>query len=393
MNPKRYCQIFLLLTGGLLLVVALVNFQVDPIGAYPGWHLQAFAPQRDSMFSRMARGEQARRGDCDMAIFGTSRPKAGMPSSHPAFATHRARNFAVDAACMTEAAAMFDYCLAHNPIRRVVLCLDFALFRPMAFNQLGMEETRFHPDLSLFDYHCKNILGADPTSRSFRFVTDVLSHKSPPAAQRRGFYVHQLKPGSTHRLRFEKIIRALAYGNATLQVAPEQMQALRHVLAKCRDRHVELTLAINPVHALDLELFQVGHSWERFEQWKRDLVKMVAEESPDDRVVVWDFTAYDGLPAEKIPPAGDSTRMKFYFESSHYTPVTGGLMLDRMFQNATNDFGRKISVANLEEHLKNTRAQREAFVARYPADVEWAHGVARKVLAGRRHDADPAEGE
>jgi len=366
---------------------------VDPLGAYPAWHLNTFERQRDGMFSRMARGEQARLGDSDMVIFGTSRPKAGLPSSHPAYGTNRVRNLAVDAACMTEVAAMLDYCLAHNPIRRVLLCLDFALFRDRTFNQFGFGDTRFNPELPLFDYQCKNLLGAGATEHSYRFIVDRLRGKLPPAAERRGFYVHQIKASTTHRALFERVMRSLAYGDAAVRVGTNQMQALWHVLAVCRERRIELTLAINPVHAMDMELLQVGQNWDRFEQWKRDLVKIVAEESPDGRTPVWDFSGYNGLTTEQIPPAGDHTRMKYYYESSHFTPLTGGLMLDRMFGRATNDFGTRITVANIEAHLEETRAQRELFVARYAADVEWAHGVASGVLAGRRLDAESADDE
>lgn len=391
MNPKRYCQIFLLLAGGVLLLVVLLNLLVDPLGAYPQVHLRAFAPERDSLFTRVARAELAGRGPWDMAIYGTSRPKAGLPSVHPAFAAHQVCNLSVDAAIMSEAAVILDYTAARNPLRRVLLCLDFAMFRTNRIDPLGFDESRFNPDLSLFDYHCKNLIGAAVTGDAWAFIRNRLWHKRLPEGQQRGFFVHSLKPGAIQRNVFEKQLRSLARGNAVVSVPPAEMQSLRHFLATCREHRIELTLAINPVHALDLELLQAAQKWDIFEQWKRDVVQIVTAEAPGGEVMVWDFTGYAGVPAEEIPPAGSTNRMKFYFENSHYTPVTGALMLDRIYGLATNDFGVKISPANIDAHLETIRVQRESYVAGHPGEVEWVRRISQQMLAVRRQASAPAE--
>ena len=125
MNTKRYCILTVAIVGAALAVVSAFNLLVDPLGVYPRAHLKAFDSLRGTLFTRQARAELVRRGDWDMMIFGTSRAKAGMPAQHPAFATNHVCNLSVDGARMTEAAAMFDYARARNPLRRVVLCLDF----------------------------------------------------------------------------------------------------------------------------------------------------------------------------------------------------------------------------------------------------------------------------
>ena len=109
--------------------------------------------------------------------------------------------------------------------------------------------------------------------------------------------------------------------------------------------------------------------------------------------MLWDFTGYAGVPAEEIPPAGTTNRMKFYFEGSHFTPVTGALMLDRIYGRTTNDFGAKISTANIEAHLQAIRSQREQYVVRNAADVEWVHRISKQMLAGRRQVSAAAEDE
>lgn len=391
MNAKRYCQLVLGVTIAALVLAAAFNLLVDPLGAYPGTGLKMFERQRDSHFSRVARAELARRGHWQLAIFGTSRPKAGMPADHPMFETNRACNLAVDAGRMSEAAAMFEFTRAHNPLRHVLLCLDMAMFRPSAANQFDFAESRFSTNFSAFDYHCKNLIGANISDQSLEAVMDALRGRTPPPGERDGFNVREMSPGTSHRTLFHKSLRALAHGYAVQRPAADEMKALHDLIASCRDHGIGLTLAINPVHALDLELFIAGKSWPHFEQWKRDVVMMVHELGATN-VVVWDFTGYWKPTTEQVPPAGDTTtRMRFYFENSHYRPALGTLMLDRIFLGSTNAFGAKISAENIEAHLQRLRQEREAYARSHADDVEWVARISKQALAARKKTAQMTE--
>jgi len=390
MQPKRYCKIILLLTLGAVSVVALFNLLVDPLNAYPSVHLKTFDGLRGRQSGRVARAELARRGDWGVAVFGTSRPKAGMPADHLIFSTNRTCNLAVDAARMSEAAAMFDYTRRHNPLRRVLLFLDFAMFRGSTFYRFDFDDSRFNPQLSLFEYHCKNLLGADATSHSYELSLDLVQKNLPPEGSRNGFHVRSLRPGTSQRVLFDKSLRALAFGYASQRVATNEMQGLRDVLAAAHEHHIELVLAINPVHALDLELLVAGDNWSRFEQWKRDTVAMIARAAPE--TLLWDFTGYWEPTTEAVPAPGDTTtRMKFYFENSHYTPTMGALILDRMFLRATNNFGALITVTNIEEHLQLIREQREAYARDHAADVQWVQRISKQALTARKKNADTGD--
>jgi hypothetical protein len=324
-----------------------------------------------------------------MAIFGTSRPKIGMPSGHPLFATNRTCDLAVDAARMSEVAVMFEYTRARNPLRRVLLCLDYAMFRGTTLFQFDLPQSRFNPDLSLLEYHCKNLIGSGATDQSFSFTLDSLKGNLPPPEQRNGFAVRVPKGDISQRALFAKTLRSLANGYAMQEVSTNEMQALRDVLISAHEHGIELTLAINPVHALDLELMVAPRTWPRFEQWKRDVVKIVADVAATN-VVLWDFTGYWAPTMEPVPPATDkTTRMKFYYENSHYTPVMGGLMLDRMFLGATNEFGAKISTAKIEQHLQMLRERREVFSQQFREDVEWVARISQQARATRKKSAEP----
>jgi hypothetical protein len=390
-QPKTYCRSILLLVLVALAFIATFNMAIDPLGAYPSVHAKAFEPQRATHFSRTARGELARRGVWQIAVFGTSRPKAGMPLHHPAFATNRVCNLAVDATRMSETTAMLEYTARRNPLRHVLLCLDLAMFRASTFFTEDFAESRFNTNTSLFEYHCRGLIGANTIDQSCSAVLDVLRGQVPPEGERNGFHVRALKSGASHRALFEKTLRSLAYGYAAQTAASGEMQALRRAVEMCRERQIDLALAINPVHALDLELLAAGNKWKHFEQWKRDVTRIVAE-SGSSHVALWDFTGYWPPTTEEVPPAGDTaTRMKFYFENSHYTPAMGALMLDRIFLGNTNQFGAKISAETIDDHLRLIRAQREAYVRTHTAEVQWVQRISKQAVSARQGNTGPEE--
>ena len=91
---------------------------------------------------------------------------------------------------------------------------------------------------------------------------------------------------------------------------------------------------------------------------------------------IWDFSGYNSLTTEPVPPLGDTeTRMHWYFESSHYQKSLGDLVLDRIFDHqepgrtVPDDFGILLTSATLEAHLAQIRADRKRWRKAHPEDV------------------------
>lgn len=118
--------------------------------------------------------------------------------------------------------------------------------------------------------------------------------------------------------------------------------------------------------------------WPKFEQWKRELIKILAEDSaahPNERPFpLWDFSGYNTYTIEDVPPPGDTrAKMQWYWESSHYKKELGDKVLDKIFgidRNLPSDFGRQINADNIEQHLAWIRAQQQEYIKSHPADVQ-----------------------
>ena len=378
---QRFVGFWLLITLAGLMAVAAFNMLVDPAGAFPAWHLKAFEPLRYLNYDRVHKAEMARRGGWEIIILGSSRSQAGFPATHPFLAAKPTCNLSLNGAKFPELAPVFDYARRHNPLKHVILCVDLYMFSSGSRWIEDFPESRFSPSFAPFDYYCKRLLGRASTGDAWDTLRQKCKHYTPPPQTRYGFYDTRLGPGTSQRELFSRVMRMLGAGYRHQTLDPSDLELFRHVVRACRDRKIDLQVVIMPVHALDLELLYAGGRWGEFEKWKTDLVKALAEEGVEGQFNLWDFTGYAGPPAETVPPEGDlKSRMKYYFENSHCTPVLGGIMLDAMFgATGTNTFGVKLDRANLNAHLARILADRADYARANPSEVRWAQSIVAEI--------------
>jgi hypothetical protein len=377
-NPyKRFATIWLAATLTTISVIVLLNLLVDPAGAYPGLHLSSFEPWRYLDLDRVTKAEMAGRGDWQVMILGSSRAESGLPADHPFLTTNRACNLSFAAARFPELVSALDFAAQHNPLEHVILCLDMYMFSRGSPWVENFAESRFNPNLNTFSYYCKQLLGRACTDRTWDTIRRRLRNYRPVPQETRGFHNHSLAPTTSQRELFSRVMRILGAGYRRQTQDPAYMEQFRHLVRVCRDRKIDLKVAIMPVHALDLELLYASGRWSEFEQWKADLVKVMAEEGVEGKFSLWDFTAYAGPQAETVPPEGDvKTRMKYYFENSHFTTVLGGVTLDAMFgAGSTNALGVQLDRSNLNDHLARILADRENYARTNAPEIQWVQRI------------------
>ncbi len=116
--------------------------------------------------------------------------------------------------------------------------------------------------------------------------------------------------------------------------------------------------------------------WTTFEKWKREIVDLNAQVTSNHDIYpypVWDFTGYNSITTEPVPKQDDErSRMRWYYESSHYRPALGNLMIARIFGEENEllrenpDFGVRLGRASINEHLSDIRESRVAWVTGNP---------------------------
>ena len=81
--------------------------------------------------------------------------------------------------------------------------------------------------------------------------------------------------------------------------------------------------------------------WESFEDWKRHLVRQVAElQHGSVDIKIFDFSGYNEFTTEPVPYPGDiKSEMRWYWEPGHYKSALGERILERIVHGQTH-FGR-----------------------------------------------------
>jgi hypothetical protein len=383
---QRFGTTWLAATLATIAALAAINVLVDPAGAYPALHLRCFEPLRYVGLDRVTKAEMAGRGDWQVIILGSSRAETGLPAAHPFLATNRTCNLSFAASRFPELVSAFDFAASHNQLQHVILCVDLYMFSPGTPWVENFAESRFNPSLNLSAYYSKQLLGRSCTDRTWETIRRRLQGYQPAPQETRGFHSHGLDPATSQRELFGRVLRILGAGYRKQAVDPEHLALFRHIVTVCRNQKIDLQVAVMPVHALDLELLYASGRWSEFEKWKTDLVKVLAEEGVEGQFNLWDFTGYAGPVAETVPPEGDTkTRMKYYFENSHCTPVLGGMMLDVMFGGGgTNAFGARLERANLQPHLARILADRTAYARTNAAEIQWVGRILSEGSAGKK---------
>ena len=387
---RLYSRVFAACTLTGLAMVAALNLLVDPLGAYPGVSLKAMEPYRRQLMSRPAKAEMLLRNRCELLLLGTSRVQAGMPVDHPAYGTTNVLNLGLAGTTLPEIAAVLEFALRHQRPKRVLLGADFFLFSDVRGAGGDFDNSRFNPNLQSLDYHFKNILGSHMVADSWMLLRQW-SRGEPPPKTEKGFLSKSLRPGASQRESFVRSVRRFltepeVYG--AYHYSPGRLDIFQQMLHRCRDEQVELIVFIPPVHALELETVRAAGLWPTFERWKADLARILAEEGVADTIPFWDFTGFAGVLGESVPAAGDTTtRMRWYFEQSHFTRALGELVLNRLLPPKSSradlpDFGERLTTNNVAAHQDRLRRERDAYVASHSGEVEWINRLAAE-LKGR----------
>ncbi len=110
--------------------------------------------------------------------------------------------------------------------------------------------------------------------------------------------------------------------------------AIREIVELSHMNHFNLIVFINPIHRTNYLNADLG----LFAQFKKSLAE------------VTDYYDFSGL-----NPI--TTNNYYFYETSHYRPLVGDMMLNRMFGaprvSLPSDFGYRISKANIDEHIWN----------------------------------------
>lgn len=372
------------------------NALVDPEGRFSLLTHPRFNQEKTEIMESGGRTPKSRalvHDPYDTLILGSSRTENGIDPHHEVFAGKHAYNAALSGSNFYETYQVFEFARKNAKPTTVLIGLDFLLFsskRDVSGDFFVSSFAGCSPWLSDLHYLAspqtfwsawttvqKNRSG-ERSLYTDRGMRDRTRMYDPARVNHRELFIKIL---TRDFLVSQKTYGGFAYGL-------DRLDLLRAVIAECRRDGIALYLFIPPSHARDLEALRALGLYPLFEQWKRDLTQLVAEDSgrdPEARPIpLWDFSGYTSITTEDIPAANEKGKpMRWYWESSHFKKETGDLVLDRLFghehasRSLPEDFGVLLSSQNIEAHLAWGRDRQQRYRETHPQEVAEVEDLVR----------------
>lgn len=389
-------------------LIAGVNMLVDPYGIWNVIEIQGLNSEKSELAAheRIFKTVGLTRQLAKTVILGTSRSDIGLDPRHPALGTS-GLNLAISSQPNHESRLFFDRAIDVMGSKTVVIGLDFfvansLLIQPPDFVADNYEAGRsaaLIASVSTLKDSLKTLInrktnpGDTWTPEGLRNGWDKrvekdLGHRKMMASSEMGYLNnHYLAP------------TACAFQFIATDSKPTPIDEIRAIFIRAHRDRITLKLLVSPSHARQWETLAAAGRWDQWEEWKHQLVKMNEEEAQragQPPFPLRDFSGYNSITTETVPPLGDiQTMMRWYFDSSHYTPAAGDLVLDRIFnyqspdRTVPDDFGVLMTSQTIEAHLARIRADRERYRQTHPQDVAEIEAMAREVAQTKRCKTTP----
>ncbi|MEN8257167.1 MAG: hypothetical protein ABFS09_04830, partial [Thermodesulfobacteriota bacterium] len=386
---KRYVKktLLLILTG--LLGVALFNAVVDPLDIYrlvriPGFN--EIKPRLDK-YSRLAKPLWLKARPYERLALGSSRTEIGIPISEAGWGKHTGpgMNGAVSGARLTEVAEILHHATLVAPIKSVIIGADFFMFNGHTLGSYSSPQAlaQYNNDLEIllnqaaYTLFSFNITGSSlytltrqrPKHDKYRASGQMNSERETAKSQKKGYQGRFKRFADS----FMDIIWSPCKSNAYTykQGRFDSMAILTELLERAVAHDIEIKLFVPPAHARLMEALSAAGHWQQYEQWKRDMVDVIAEvkrSHPGSAIELWDFSGYSAHTMEDFPVAGG--RMKWYIDSTHFSEAFGQLMVERMYGQGDHSIGIRLTRQSVEDVISRIRQEQQNYRRLHPEVLE-----------------------
>jgi hypothetical protein len=408
MTPFRYCLTLGAAAIAIAGAIATFNYTVDPYLLFDGQRAPGFNDLKPSVATRerMMKAYQIERASARTIVIGSSRPDLGIDPATQVWpvSARPVYNLGLVGSDVTDGLKYVRHYVATQPGRvpkTLVVGLDFEsyLYVPSA----AVPGTNKVPPMNELEER----LAVDPSGnpnpkRSARVLKDralgllsldALGDSIQTIRANRSATAISLEPNghlseaamrSTanadgYALVFDQknldTVKHYAKPHRVLSDTPDgpirEFEVLKELLAFAKSHDIDVVLTIQPAHVSRLELLDRMGYWDSYERWKRELVVLVAQTSPSQKVTLWDFGGYERQAQEAVPTKGAGARtMQWFWDPVHYTSKLGDTIIARIFDTThDNDFGVVLTPENVEAQLAKIRRDREAFRAAMPQET------------------------
>lgn len=339
-DHRRFVSIFFLFLTPLLLGAAIINYAVDPFAIHQSPIVSKCNEVKVCLEShdRLHKAIEIGRKKPKALFLGSSRVLALQSDDFNQTNGLDFYNAGLRGANFEEIYHYFEHALYHQPdLKLVVIGLDFC-----AFNQ-ALRPTA--------DFSLERLKGKVVTWRDFNaslFSWDAL--KSSFITLKSNYYhnpsqVAQNEIVAKGDVAYLKMTLANDY--KSYKTDPKKIQMFKQLVETCKKHSIELKAFFCPMQAIYWEAIYRHNLWPQFEDLKRQLCAIHP---------IWDFSGFNCVTMRTLE---ETVGESFYYECSHFRPIVGKLMAEKMFDSiqSPKDFGFLLTPSTIEWALEQVRQE------------------------------------
>jgi hypothetical protein len=400
--------------------IASFNIAIDPYRFFNTPDISGINKYRVNFFNLQlyTKPYAVRRKNADAIVLGSSRAGSGIATDHPGWGGLNVYNYSLAGTSPYLIWRSYQHAKANGKLKRVLISLDLYMYNIYNNSEKAAVYKDYEERLSVTPSNNKNYLYPirwfkDTSEMLFSFNTLLDSWSSLQLQSTTengktrmatifpsGFWITDTPPDMELRGKF----RATETQYMTTMWFPEpsrrfaltddtkssKLVYLQKILADCYRENIDVTLIFIPFHARLAESMHAVGIWPFFEQWKKNVVLLNEKEAAKagrQDYPIWDFTGYNSITTEKVPPQGDNrTRMKWHIDATHISKAAGDLLQDKIWGTGKTDvadFGRKIDSSNMDANFADINVARSKYLEMFPEDAREIAKEARKTSSKR----------
>ena len=366
-DARRFCRRFLFGVVVLAILVAAFDAFVDPylvFGSPLIAHVNRIKPASQDR-QALAKAYLFRRMRPQTVIFGSSKAQVGIDPKSPLLPPDAGLvfNFGWAGIWTNDLFAIVKEAADNAPIHRILVVVDLIDFmQPLRPSADGSTGPSYLPDWRRRQIErAEALLSFDALKDSIQTVLGQNErYPSGFIADGRmleGDFQRSVDAGGAAVMFDQKrafMLYKIALTNERLASVSDRKKvdatAISQIVALGRKRHIQIDIAISPVHAEELRAIVLGGLWPRYEAAKRALTDVVAADG-GGQVALWDFMGFDPISTEPVPPSDNRVdRTKWFWEPNHFRPALGEKMLATIYHGGA-EFGRRLTPDMIDDDL------------------------------------------
>ncbi|MBP0014260.1 MAG: hypothetical protein J7545_17570 [Roseofilum sp. SBFL] len=360
MKPSytQFNKLFLITASAIILGISGSNFLVDPYGIMNTPKIDRFNKLKPTKgnHTRLFKAVDVIRLKPKNIFLGTSRANLGLDPRHSAFSNdgrEMSYNLGLQDANLYEILRYFEHAITNQTdVKNVVIGIDYISFDEWSRPKADFDETLLETQKISGQIVMSILFSLDAFTSSYETLIENLFE-----GETNSEFINGMRVINVNQFPWTLGYFTNGFSNSyhEYKLSQKRLADLQKIVEICKQKGINLQLFVSPVHASQLEAIRATGTWDKFEQWKREVAKI----SP-----FWDFSGYNSITTEAI-----AEEMVYFQDSSHYRPEVGNLVLNRIFRyeldKVPDDFGVLVTSETIESHLEQVRRDREAWAKKH----------------------------